>query len=187
MTLELNISPTLYYLIVALAIWTIPWKGYALWLSSQKKNKIWFIVLLFVNTVGLLEIFYIFFIAKKSDTQNPSEIKKAGTESEYIQFDDFTKVEFKIGEVIKAEEIPNAEKLLKLSVDLGNENRQIIAGIKSAYSPDELVGKQVVIVANLEPKSMMGLESQGMILAADSDRPVLISPEVKVKKGAKVR
>lgn len=104
-----------------------------------------------------------------------------------ITYDDFAKVELKIATVLTAEPIEKSEKLLKLTVDLGSEQRQILAGIAKSYAPQDLVGKQVVIVANLEPKTMMGLESQGMILAAADELPVVLSPERVVDAGASVR
>lgn len=105
-----------------------------------------------------------------------------------INFDDFMKVELRVGTVLEAEEIPGSEKLLKLSVDLGEENpRQILSGIKVWYKPSQLVGKQFVFVANLEPRKMMGLESQGMIMAVGEDKPILLKPSKKVEPGSRVR
>ncbi len=106
-----------------------------------------------------------------------------------ITIDDFSKVELKVGTVLSAEEVEGAEKLIKLMVDLGEEKpRQVLAGVKQWYKPSDLVGKQVVVVANLEPRMMMGLESQGMMLAADSeDGPVFLTPQKEVPPGTKVR
>lgn len=104
-----------------------------------------------------------------------------------ITFDDFAKVEFKVGTVLEAEEIPQSEKLLKLKVDFGEEQpRQVLSGIKSWYKPSQLKGKQFVFVTNLEPRQMMGLESQAMILATDTDKPIIIKPSSKVPTGAKL-
>lgn len=106
-----------------------------------------------------------------------------------ITFDDFSKLELKVGTVLEAEEVEGSEKLIKLKVDLGeSESRQILAGVKQWYKPEEFVGKQIIVVANLEPKIMMGLESQGMMLAADtSDGPVFLKVPKKVPPGAKIR
>lgn len=114
-----------------------------------------------------------------------------------INFDDFTKIELKVGTVLEAENVEGSEKLVKLMVDLGpsqssgqnlaHDVRQILAGIKQWYKVKDLVGKQVVVVANLEPRMMMGLESQGMILCAGSDRPVLLKPSQKVPPGTRIR
>lgn len=105
-----------------------------------------------------------------------------------INFDDFTKIELKVGTVLEAEDVAGAEKLIKLQVDLGEETpRQILAGIKQWYKAEDLVRKQVVVVANLEPRIMMGLESSGMILCADFNKPVFLKPSQKVHNGAKIR
>jgi methionyl-tRNA synthetase len=104
-----------------------------------------------------------------------------------ISIEDFRKVELKIATVKSAEPHPNADRLLVLQVDLGSEQRQICAGIRNHYNPEELVGKQVVIVANLETAKLRGIESQGMLLAAsDDDRVIVLTPEKPVQVGAKV-
>lgn len=106
-----------------------------------------------------------------------------------ITFDDFSKVELKVGTVLEAEEVEGSEKLIKLKVDLGEESpRQILAGIKQWYKSEDLVGKQVVVVANLESRKMMGLESQGMMLAADAaGGPVFLTVSSKVAPGTTIR
>lgn len=106
-----------------------------------------------------------------------------------IKFEDFAKLELKVGTVLECEDIEGSEKLFKLMVDLGEDQpRQILAGVKQWYKPKQLVGKQVVVIANLEPRMMMGLESQGMMLAADSkDGPVFLTIPKKVPPGTKIR
>ena len=105
-----------------------------------------------------------------------------------INIDEFKKVELMVAKILSAENVEGSEKLLKLQVDLGEEKRQIIAGIGKAYNPEDLAGKEIVIVANLEPRSLMGLESQGMVLAANSESgPVLIMPEKEVAPGTELR
>lgn len=106
-----------------------------------------------------------------------------------ITIDDFLKIELKVGIVLEVESIEESEKLLKLKVDLGEkEPRQILAGVKQWYKAEDFIGKQVVIVANLEPKEMMGLQSQAMMLAADSeDGPIFLTVPKKVPPGTKVR
>ncbi len=106
-----------------------------------------------------------------------------------IAIDDFQKLELKVGRVLAVEEIPGSERLLKLEIDIGEERpRQVLAGIRLNYQPVELKGRQVVVLANLKPRKMMGFESQAMILAADSDQgPVLIRPEKEVKEGVGLR
>lgn len=106
-----------------------------------------------------------------------------------ISYDDFSKIELKIGTILEAEELKESEKLIKLKVDLGEEApRQILAGVKQWYKPEDLVDKQVVVVANLEPRKMMGLESQGMLLAADgADGPVFLTVPKQVPAGCAIR
>ncbi len=102
--------------------------------------------------------------------------------------DDFRKIELKVATVKAAEPHPNADKLLVLQIDLGGEQRQICAGIRSHYTPEELVGKQIVVVANLETAKLRGLESQGMLLAAsDEGRVIIMTPEKSVQAGAQVK
>lgn len=104
-----------------------------------------------------------------------------------IFFDEFKKVELRVAKVISAEKVEGSEKLLKLQVDLGNEQRQIIAGIGKSYEPENLIGKEIVIVANLEPRKLMGLESQGMVLCASDDSGlVLLCPEKEISAGANI-
>ncbi len=104
-----------------------------------------------------------------------------------ITYDDFKKIELKAVRVLEASRVEGSEKLLKLKVDLGNEQRQIVSGIAKAYDPEFLVGKTIIIVANLEPRMLMGLESQGMILAAHGESgPVVLVPEKEVPPGAEI-
>ena len=106
-----------------------------------------------------------------------------------ISYDEFKKMDIRIGKIVSAEEIPKSRKLIKLLVDLGeDEPRQLVAGIKEYYSPAELVGRHVVVLANLEPVKLMGVESNGMILAGDVDgKPVLLAPDAEVPPGTIVR
>jgi len=96
-----------------------------------------------------------------------------------ISFEEFKKVELAIGKILSAERISGSEKLLKLLVDFGEEKRQIIAGIGKSYEPNYLVEKKLIFVINLEPRSLMGLESQGMVLAAldQAGQPIILTPE----------
>ena len=104
-----------------------------------------------------------------------------------INFEEFQKIDLKIGKVLEAEKVENSEKLLKLKVDLGEEQRQIIAGIGKVYQPQDLINQEIVVVVNLEPKTLMGFESQGMLLAADNNgEPILIKPEKEVLPGTKI-
>jgi len=104
-----------------------------------------------------------------------------------ISFEDFKKLDLKIGKIVSARVHPDADRLYVLDVDLGEETRQIVAGVRKSYSEDELVGKHVVVAANLEPATIRGEESNGMVLAATSDNgPIVIVPEKEVSLGAKV-
>jgi len=107
-----------------------------------------------------------------------------------IQFEDFAKVDLRVGEVVDVEEIGGADKLWKLGVDLGEDNLRIIcAGIKEFYSREELMNKKIIVVVNLAPRKMRGIESQGMLLAAsdkEKKNVVLISPEKNIENGSRV-
>lgn len=102
-----------------------------------------------------------------------------------ISLEDFVKVELKVGTILEAEEVEGSEKLIKVKVDLGEEApRQILAGVKQWYKSEDFIGKQVVVVANLEPRKMAGLKSEGMMLAADSDDgPVFLTVPKEVSPG----
>jgi methionine--tRNA ligase beta chain len=104
-----------------------------------------------------------------------------------VNIEEFRRIELKVATIKKVEPHPNADRLLVLQVDLGSEERQIVAGIKGHYTPEELMDKQIVVVANLEPVKLRGLESQGMLLAAsDGNRIVILTPEKDMQPGAKV-
>jgi methionyl-tRNA synthetase len=107
---------------------------------------------------------------------------------ELISIEDFKKVKLRTAKIIEAEAVPKSEKLVKLKVDLGNEQRQILAGIAKHYAPESLIGKTIVVVANLKPAKLMGMESQGMLLAANAEDGSLglVIPEIDVI-GSEVR
>ncbi|HVA00193.1 MAG TPA: methionine--tRNA ligase [Terriglobia bacterium] len=128
--------------------------------------------------------------AKMAESQTPSTQSAAPSASEKISIDDFAKVEMRVGEIIAAEPVPKADKLLKLQVDIGTEVRQVCAGIAQHYQPEQLIGMKVVIVTNLQPRKLRGIESNGMIVAAsagDDGRPVLATFKEDVPKGARLR
>ena len=105
-----------------------------------------------------------------------------------ITIDQFRALDLRVGTIRAAEAHPNADRLLVLRVDLGAESRQVVAGIRAHYDPAALVGRQVIVVANLEPAKLRGVDSQGMVLAAsDGDRVVLLRPDDPVTPGATVR
>lgn len=106
-----------------------------------------------------------------------------------MTIDEFQKADLRIGKIISAERVEGSEKLLKLQVELGEAApRQILSGIAKAYAPEDLAGKSVVVVANLDPRTMMGMKSNGMLLAAHGEdgAPVVIRPASEVAPGAKI-
>ena len=107
-----------------------------------------------------------------------------------ISIDDFAKVEMRVGQVKIAEKVKGADKLLRLEVDIGTEVRQVVAGIAEAYAPESLVGRKVVLVVNLQPRKLRGLESNGMIVAAsvgEKGSPVLVGFLEDVPVGARLK
>ena len=105
-----------------------------------------------------------------------------------ITIEDFQKVHLKVAKVLTAERVPKSERLLKLQVDLGGEQRQIVAGIGKTYEPETLIGKRIVVVSNLKPAKLMGVESQGMALAAgDKDVVGLVTILEDAQPGTKVK
>ena len=108
---------------------------------------------------------------------------------EVITYDDFQKLDLRVATVVQAEAHPNADKLIVLQIDLGAEKRQIVAGLRAYYEPAALVGKQIIVVANLAPRMMRGLESKGMLLAASSEdhsQVIVLTPERPLAPGARV-
>ena len=104
-----------------------------------------------------------------------------------ITFDDWQKIELKTAEIISAENHENADRLLVVKVRVGEEERQLVAGIRGHYEPEQLVGKTVIVLANLEPATIRGVESQGMILAIkDGDRMAILTPDGAVASGLRV-
>ena len=126
--------------------------------------------------------------APKVKNQDKPKEKKMVLEDGVIDISDFAKVELKIAEVLEAERIEGADKLLKLQVDIGNETRQIVAGIAKHYSPEELKGKKIAVVTNLKPAKLRGVESQGMLLAASSgDKLSILTPLTDMPAGSKIK
>jgi len=122
---------------------------------------------------------------------NPKSEEKADTkpeETSRISINEFAKIQMRVGQVLEAEKIEGSRKLLKLRVDIGDEVRQVVAGISEAYAPEDLLNKKVILVANLKPAKLMGVESNGMIVAAsDGDRPVLATFTEAVPNGSPLR
>jgi len=123
--------------------------------------------------------------AKVKSAEKPT--KKTG-KVDMIDINDFTKVELRVAEVVSAEKVEGTDKLMKIQITLGDEQRQIVAGIAQHYAPEELTGKRIVVVANLKPAKLRGVESQGMLLAAsDEDTVSILTPLKEVKVGSKVK
>jgi methionyl-tRNA synthetase len=107
-----------------------------------------------------------------------------------VSFDEWSKVDLRVGQILDVEDIENADKLYKLTVDLGFEKRTICAGLKEHYDKDDLLDKRIIVVVNLAPRKMKGYISEGMLLAAvdeADDKVVLIVPEDEIELGSKVR
>jgi methionyl-tRNA synthetase len=106
-----------------------------------------------------------------------------------IQFDDFAKIDLRVGTILNAEKVEKADKLLKLEVDMGTEKRTIVSGIAMHFKPEDIVGKQVTVVANLAPRKMRGIESNGMILMAENKdgRLIFVSPLEMAEEGGEVK
>jgi methionyl-tRNA synthetase len=121
------------------------------------------------------------------ETNNPPPPAPTGPAT--IQYDDFAKLQLRVATVLECKAHPNADKLLVLQIDLGDEKRQICAGLRQHYPPEQLVGKQIVVVANLAPRQMRGEVSQGMLLAATdpaSGRVIVVTPSEQTAPGSKV-
>lgn len=109
-----------------------------------------------------------------------------------VKFSDWQKIDLRTAKILKAEEIPGADKLYKLTVDLGKElgKKTLVAGIKMHYKPEELKGKTCIVFTNLEPRKLKGIESQGMILAAvssDESKVFLLKPDKEIEEGSRIR
>ncbi|OYT37565.1 methionine--tRNA ligase subunit beta [Candidatus Pacearchaeota archaeon ex4484_31] len=117
------------------------------------------------------------------------ELAKEADKKMTVSFDEWKKLELKVGKIIDVKDHPNASKLYLLDIDLGNEKRTLVAGLKNYYKPEELKGKLCIVFTNLEPKTIRGIESKGMVLAAvnkEKDKVVLIEPEKEIEIGSRV-
>lgn len=105
-----------------------------------------------------------------------------------VTYEEFRKLELKVAKIQEVTEHPNADRLYVLKIDLGDSQRQVVAGIRNSYKPEELIGKQVAVITNLEPALIRGIESQAMILAAsDENGVVILTPQREVKVGSTVK
>jgi len=132
------------------------------------------------------------FKAKASSNQpkksGKSQKKSQKTKPSVITYEDFAKIDLRVAVIRKAERVQGTDKLIRLQIEVGKEERQIVAGIAKSYDPDDLLGKQIVIVANLESANIRGVESKGMLLAANhGEKLTLLSPEQPIRSGAKVK
>jgi len=127
-------------------------------------------------------------IKMENQDQQPTEKKEEPQIKPTIQFEDFAKIDLRTGTILEAVKVEKADKLLKLSIDLGTEVRTIVSGIALHFKPEEIIGKQVIVVANLAPRKMRGIESNGMILMAEDENGKLffISPETMIPAGSAV-
>ncbi len=129
--------------------------------------------------------------AVKSQSTQPVQVAPVATTSEEIDIETFAKIKFRIATIEKVEAVPKSKKLYQIQLDLGEiGKRQIVSGIAQFYTPEELVGKQIVIVANLKPAKLMGVESHGMLLAASTDgdqQLAILTPDKPIAAGSKVR
>ncbi|OQY39847.1 methionine--tRNA ligase subunit beta, partial [Candidatus Atribacteria bacterium 4572_76] len=117
------------------------------------------------------------------------EVKEAQEDkANIISYDEFKKINLRVGKVVSAEEVMGTDKLLKLEVALGKEKRTIVAGVRKHYSAEEILGKKIVVVTNLQPVKLRGIESQGMLLAAvDKDNVVLLTVDKDITEGSKIQ
>jgi len=126
--------------------------------------------------------------AKSVQPASATDAKEEKASTPEITIDDFARIELRVARVLEAGPHPNAERLLKLKIDVGGEERQLVAGIAAHYKPEDLVGRSIVVVANLKPAKLRGELSQGMLLAAgDGETVSLLAPDRPMPSGAKVR
>ena len=124
----------------------------------------------------------------KNEYKKLKEKKPKEGEKKTISYDDFQKLDIRIALIKKVEKVPKADKLYKLTVSLGEEERTLVAGLAELYKADELVGKKIVILANLEPRKLRGITSEGMLLAAEDGEVVsVLVPDKDIEPGAKIR
>jgi methionyl-tRNA synthetase len=125
--------------------------------------------------------------AQQTASEQPTPVLSAA-EKDLIGIEDFMKVDLRVGKIVSAERVEKSEKLVRLKVDIGTETRQVVAGIGKSYPPEELMGKSIVIVANLKPAKLMGIESQGMLLAASSgDLLAVATFDRETRPGSRVK
>ena len=126
-------------------------------------------------------------LEKLADKKEEEKVEEKTESAPLITIDDFCRVQLRVAEVLACEKVEKADKLLKLTLKVGDEQRTVVSGIAKYYTPEEMVGKRVVLVANLQPRVMRGIESRGMILcASEGDKLTLVTPESLIGSGAEV-
>ncbi len=126
----------------------------------------------------------------KSEGMGPAEEARQKEKIPLIEYEDFAKLDIRVGKVLLAEPVKKSNKLLRVEVDIGEEKpRQLVAGMASYYTPEELVGKYVIVLANLKPAKLCGIESNGMMLAADDCQEIVaaLMPDKEIKPGSRIR
>ena len=127
-------------------------------------------------------------LGHSQEARQKTESEKKEERMEQITFDEFKRMDLRVGQVLKAEKVEGTQKLVKLEVDIGMEKRQMVAGVAEVYPPETLIGKRIIVVANLKPARIRGIESQGMLLAADLEgKPIIPFFEEDIPAGTKVR
>jgi len=127
-------------------------------------------------------------LQSSADSAKPQAVESKKEEAEQVTIDEFMKIDLRTGKILAAEKVKKSKKLIKLKVDIGDETRQVLAGIAEAYEPDQLIGRTIVLVANLKPAKLMGIESQGMILAGSADGKIILAGfDSDLPEGVRVR
>ncbi len=146
----------------------------------------WF-SLVYEKKIGKREILFPQ-IMNKEEKMEKKDIKNNENSEKYVTIDEFKKLDIRVAKVLEAEKIEGSNKLLKLKIDIGDGERTLVAGIAKVYKPDELIGKKIIVIKNLKPAKLFGVESQGMLLAATGEKggPVLLQPEIDIEAGAKI-
>ena len=162
----------------------------------MKGKKVWIIVGI-LGAITLTALIFELVNIQSRFIAPIEEVKKANEEANYkanpirpnIEFDDFTKLDIRVGTILECQKVPKADKLLQFKIDDGLETRTIVSGIAKHYQPEELVGKQVCFIANLAPRKLKGIISEGMILSAENNDGSLavIMPGREVKPGSEVK
>ncbi|HEX9870706.1 MAG TPA: methionine--tRNA ligase subunit beta, partial [Candidatus Tectomicrobia bacterium] len=127
-------------------------------------------------------------VSEAKPTAKVADTPLSESPSATVSFEEFQKLDLRVGRIVSAEPVPKANKLLKLMIDVGHEQRTVVAGIAESYRPEGLLGKNIILVANLAARTLRGIESQGMVLAAESDGQIVLAGfDAAVQPGSKVK